>query len=309
MRKATIPIIDFLLCFFLLSLRINGLTPAFLGKNIHQTSRIAILSTLSNDDGSTTLEVCLSPGCLADGAQATLQKLQALIPEERNITVQKGVCCSLCGNGPVVLYGNQKTRKVSSSDKILKVLKEVEGDDSADSLAASSRSQKILESFDWIDQARSAAKSRDFAKATELFQQAVDIGMAQYAEGYSLRQVEYLIGALQDQVKAFLQMPGKEAKENAIAAAQKSVDLISVASGCDGDEDAILLRYSSLECLQEAIETFCTNIPKPPEELLARELATLQELLRLELSKVSTLQQNKRRSLGFRLQKLEKEVK
>ena len=264
------------------------------------------LSSASADaDPTTTLEVCLSPGCLADGAQDTLQKLQALIPQDGNVEVKRGVCCSLCGNGPVVLNGNQKIRKVSSSDKILKILEEMD-----DGVVPSLQSEKILESFDLIQEARAAAKSRDFGKATDLFQQVLDIGSDQLAEGYSIRQVEYLVQSSQEQMRSFAQMPGKESKEKAIAAAQRGVDLINAAVDKDLDEDeAILLRYSSLECLQEATEAFCKSVPKPPQDLLKEELTTLQALLEMTPSNLSTQQKNKQRSLGFRLQKLEKEVK
>ncbi|KAL3905852.1 MAG: hypothetical protein SGARI_004266 [Bacillariaceae sp.] len=194
-------------------------------------------------------------------------------------------------------------RKVSSSDKILKLVEDVD-----DSLAPSSRSEKVLQSFDLIDQARSATKSRDFGKATELFQQGLDLGSDQVADAYSIRQVEYLVQASQEQARAFAQMPGKESKENAIAAAQRGVDLIGDSIDTDVDDDAILLHYCGLECLQEVMEAFYKTVPKPPQDLLKRELTTLQELLEMDPSSLTAQQQNKRRSLLFRLQKLEKEV-
>ncbi|KAL3910250.1 MAG: hypothetical protein SGILL_007767 [Bacillariaceae sp.] len=293
-----------------LSLCVNGFVPPSKKKNGHQLTTTSIFA--ADEDGTkTTLEVCLSPGCIADGAQDTLQKLQALIPERSSMTVQKGVCCSLCGNGPVVLNGNQKIRKVSSNDKILKLLLQSDGNADGVDSSPSSRSQKILESFDLLDEARAAAKARDFAKATDLFQQGLDVGSEQVAEGYSLQQVEYLVQASQDQARAFIQMTGKDPKEKAIDAAQRSVDLIQGASNAneDKDEDAVLMSYTGLESLQDAIEILCKSVPKAPQDLLEREFATLQELLDLEPSKLTTLQQNKRRSLGFRLQKLEKEFK
>ena len=53
------------------------------------------------------LEVCTSPGCVADGAMGTLKKLKALAPPssqtDPGIVVKEGRCASACGSGPVVI--------------------------------------------------------------------------------------------------------------------------------------------------------------------------------------------------------------
>lgn len=254
---------------------------------------------------TTTLEVCLSPGCLADGARLTLQKLQAL-SDGNKIRVQKGVCCSLCGNGPVVLNGNQKTRKVTSDDKILKLLLLAADDEKADP-----RMENILQSFDLIEQGRAAAKSRDFGKSAELFQKGVDLGTEQFSDRKSsLAQVSYLVAALQEQTLALLQLPDKESKNNAVKVARSSVELIKSSSDVmEGNCNYSLEYYSSLECLQEALEACNKGKAKADKGILVEELETLQELMALtEPLGLSSVQQNKRRSLGFRLQKLEKEA-
>jgi hypothetical protein len=257
-----------------------------------------------------TLEVCLSPGCLADGAQGTLQKLQALISDETNTTkVVKGVCCSLCGNGPVViLNGNQKIRQVNSNDKILKLLILDNQDDVDES--DYSRFQSILQSFDLIEQARASVKSREFVKGTKLFQQGIDLGMHQLTtrDKFSLTQVSYLIEALKEQTFAFLQIP---AKKDAVDAARCSIDLIRNSSDqIEDNDEALLILYSSLECLQEALEACNKGIATVDKEILAQEFKVLQDLMSLpELAGLSSTQQNKRRSHGFRLQKLERELK
>lgn len=251
---------------------------------------------------TTILEVCLSPGCLADGAQATLQKLQAL-SNGKNIKVQKGVCCSLCGNGPVVLNRNQKIRKVSSNDKILKLLPDDDNENG--------RFQNILKSFELIEQAQTSVKSRNFAQGAELFQQGVDLGISQFANGsFSLAQVSYLVDALQGQTLALLQVPGSGSKASAVDSAQRSVDLIRHSGDpIEENEEAMLSYYSSLECLQEALESCNKGVPKIDSNILSKELLVLRELMQLaEPSGLSSTQKNKRRSLGFRLQKLEKEV-
>ena len=67
------------------------------------TRVISLLLTVPSNDSTPKLSfsVCLSPGCVADGAQATLDKLQALAPPTV-VTVEAGTCESLCGSGPIV---------------------------------------------------------------------------------------------------------------------------------------------------------------------------------------------------------------
>jgi hypothetical protein len=254
------------------------------------------------------MEVCLSPGCLADGAQVTLLKLQALLSDGASTTtVVKGVCCSLCGNGPVVvLNGNRKIRQVNSNDKILKLLTLDQNDDV--DVIVLSRFQSILQSFELIEQARVSVKSKDFVVGTKLLQQGVDLGMSQFIrDKYSLTQVSYLIEALKEQTFALLQLL---ATKDAVDAAQRSVDIIRNSSDqIDDDDEARMVLCLSLECLQEALEACNNGVPMIDTEVLAQEFEVLQELMRLPEPKgMSSIQLVKRRSLGFRLQKLEREL-
>jgi hypothetical protein len=78
-------------------------------------------------------EVCLLPGCVADVASATLDKLQALAPP--NVIVQGGGCSSACGNGPIVIRSstnagsttNKKNFRRVSTDKIYGLSADNEG--------------------------------------------------------------------------------------------------------------------------------------------------------------------------------------
>lgn len=74
---------------------------------IISSSRINTGSTKSGRDSSlqppielVRYQVCQSPGCLADGAKETLERLQALAPP--NVIVETGSCFSACGHGPVI---------------------------------------------------------------------------------------------------------------------------------------------------------------------------------------------------------------
>ena len=66
-----------------------------------------------NNKPSILLEVCQSPGCIADGGEATFKKCMAYAPPLRPdlIQVQKGGCVSACGNGPVIRINEQKVYK------------------------------------------------------------------------------------------------------------------------------------------------------------------------------------------------------
>ena len=68
-------------------------------------------------------EVCQSPGCLADGSNVALVSMQALVlVAQDDVFVQKGDCVSLCGNGPIVVCGNKKMRKMSSTSKLVELI-------------------------------------------------------------------------------------------------------------------------------------------------------------------------------------------
>mmetsp|Transcript_23861 Transcript_23861/g.30049 ORF Transcript_23861/g.30049 Transcript_23861/m.30049 type:complete len:121 (-) Transcript_23861:205-567(-) len=70
------------------------------------------------------LEVCLSPGCIADGGEATLKKCMALAPPDK-VTVRKGGCVSACGNGPVARENDKIIHKRVTDVAIVPLLEEL----------------------------------------------------------------------------------------------------------------------------------------------------------------------------------------
>jgi tetratricopeptide (TPR) repeat protein len=113
--------------------------------------------------GGNTLEVCLSPGCVADGAKATLEKLQSLAPPD--LTVIPGVCCSLCGNGPVVMdqNNNKKFRRISGQ-KLLDLLFEEQ--------EMNSQQKAIVGGYDLITQADGMLAANNYQEAVRLYEEA-----------------------------------------------------------------------------------------------------------------------------------------
>jgi tetratricopeptide (TPR) repeat protein len=233
-----------------------------------------------------TLEVCLSPGCVADGADGTLLKLQALAPP--GISVVPGACCSLCGNGPIVMdtESNQKYRKVSEK-KILEILME--------DAALDPNQAAVLESFNLVSEGDEHLEKKDYSKAIEKYSQAMDIGFeaARALEakrtiiGSSSKEeppqgLRWVIMARCNEARAKLSLGDSE---GAIAAAESANDL-------SGRTCA-----PALELVQEACQMRGDD---------AGERNALMALFDLpEPSKQTTMEANRRRSLGFRLAKLQ----
>ena len=128
------------------------------------------------DPDPVSFSVCLSPGCLADGSQSSLDKLQALAPA--HVDVSGGPCRSFCGSGPVVLEDsstgpNKKMKtiphkRISADDKILKLLFP-EYDEPPKSVA------KILQGYNLGIAGDEAFEKKDYQEAIRFYESAVDL--------------------------------------------------------------------------------------------------------------------------------------
>jgi len=228
-------------------------------------------------------EICISPGCVADGADQLLSKMQAFAPS--NISVKPGDCCSLCGNGPIVLEGNKKYRKVSDV-KLVELLFGEEG--------MTSEQQAVFDAFNLVVEAGEFLKQRNYEQAIALYGKGIELGLE---PALSLGNVapdndapsqalQWLVGARQDEATAKLNMGDIG---GAIDSAKSARDLS---------------KESSLEALEILQESYA----KQGDSIA--ELEALRTYFGLpEPEKMTTMQANKRRNLGFRLQKLEREAK
>lgn len=230
-------------------------------------------------------EICLSPGCVADGAGETLSRMRALAPPD--VLVKPGVCCSLCGNGPVVLEGSKQIRKVSGS----KIIDLLFGDDGMDS-----EQQAVFDAFNIVLEADSALQQKEYKKATELYRVALDLGSGPTVALEGRRSpdtsetarpgLQWVINARQQEATAKLNIGDFD---GAVSSAE---------SACELSQNSSL---DALDALQAAYEA------KGEKE---GELRSLQSYFALpEPEKLTTMQSNKRRQLGFRLAKLEREAK
>jgi hypothetical protein len=310
------------------------------------------------------VEVCLSPGCRADGAQATLVKLRALSAtamgptmggtEGGGPTVRGGACCSLCGNGPVVTVtvttsgsgegsgsGNcKKFRKVSSNERLLQVLRSAssdantrdedeDGNGDGRGRPPSASQRTVLQALDLFDGARMDESKGDHEGAADKYQRGRDVGLSVIVDGADSTPV-WLIQAGVAHARCLLRIGHPD---KAVLAAQAAVNLASATlsseggpPGMDHGNDASMTMpalYEGWEVLQQALEGAASAAaaaaipgvggrdgPTPAQDLVRREVQALERLVGWPEESagrfLSEAQRNRRRSLGFRLQKLKR---
>ncbi|OEU11798.1 hypothetical protein FRACYDRAFT_244922 [Fragilariopsis cylindrus CCMP1102] len=298
------------------------------------------------------LEVCMSPGCIADGADQALLKLQALsssssssitgdgtdVNDAVGVVVKPGVCCSLCGNGPVVFdkSNNKKYRNVLlSNDKILDIVLSSsddddnvnDGDDDDDdgnnsNISTRSRSNmnKILDGINLYFDGDKALKSKDYITAIEKYTMAIDIGMKNpitisIIEKQQQQQqnkttnnddastLNWLINAYCNKAKSKLFLNNDV--NDAIICAEKASEL------------SLHTSIDSFIILQEAYQKRDSSKADDDDSIIRDELHALQSIFDLldannnnnNMRKNKPIMDvNKRRTLAFRLTKLQQQA-
>ncbi len=253
-------------------------------------------SALFAAEDTKTLEVCLSPGCVADGAETTLLKLRALSPSCLNLEVKQGVCCSLCGNGPVAIdpKSGKKHRNITTNKKIIDLL-EIE--------AMDPNQEAVLEGIDLCLLGDQDLKRKNYKGAAQNYANGIEKGMtAAIALGSnddSTVALEWVVTALCNEGLCKLKFSDID---GAIVSAGTAYQLSQKTSS------------ESLEVLQEAYEAKKEK-PKELEALQAlfvlyKQQEEAQKGLKLaRRKKITPMEANKRRNLEFRLSQLEATVK
>jgi tetratricopeptide (TPR) repeat protein len=218
------------------------------------------------------LEVCLSPGCMADGASEALVKLQALAPSDW--TVEEGGCESLCGKGPIVIQ-NPETKKILhkriSGDALLTLLEELEAN----------VPDTMVQGYNIIAQADEAVKKKSNEKAVQLYEEGISMALeAAKSYGGSLSWLAKALRSLATcQLAIFEKEAALEAIELALALDDKDSESLEVkVQVCQATKDT-KNEYAALQAY------FALPVP----DAFPRDVA------------------NRRRTLGFRLQTLERE--
>ena len=244
--------------------------------------------------------VCLSPGCVADGAVAALRQLQALAPPGDEVV--QGVCCSLCGQGPIVLTSRPSTESSTTatkhrrmkSDKLLRLILQQGHEESA-------VSKRLVEAYETYERASEAMSVKDYETAISLFEDAARVG---YSPALDLQKKRNDMGvetlsrngipvALLWLVDLRTQEASAKLQQSDFEGAQRAAD-----AACDlaGGQD-----MGSLDVL--------TQIYQARGDVIAeRNALTKLAALMDGRPKLSIQESNRRRQLGFRLQKLEREA-
>jgi tetratricopeptide (TPR) repeat protein len=233
------------------------------------------LFLLASSSQRQVLQVCLSPGCLADGARETLEKLQALCPSA-NVAIEEGVCVSLCGKGPVVIQ-NPDTKKMLhkrvEGEVVLKLLQEELGTQVPNAL---------LEGYDLVLKANQAASKKSHQEAVELYQKAIDTSITLAKEnGTSLSWIVRALRSLAtSQLALFQKQAALDAINKALEIDYQNMDSLEIKSHICQAMNDVEGEYGALKAYFDLPVENLTSLP--------REV------------------QNRRRTLGFRLQKLER---
>lgn len=238
----------------------------------------------------TKYEVCLSPGCLADGAQQTLDKLQALAPPG-NLVVP-GVCCSLCGNGPVVMSPNEKTTTKHRRVRNKKIF-----DLFLDESEPESIPEPLIQGFEASLEAEEAFQKNDFEKAAGLFETAVETAFEAAMDLQSAREeagtenvaksgipagLLWLVQARRNEATAKLELGDVD---GAALAAQASCEIAQ--NKCADSLEVLANVYEKMGDTKAELDALNIYFDLPVEDNLPTQVA------------------NKRRALGFRKQRLE----
>mmetsp|Transcript_26872 Transcript_26872/g.57147 ORF Transcript_26872/g.57147 Transcript_26872/m.57147 type:complete len:320 (-) Transcript_26872:100-1059(-) len=273
------------------------------------------------------LRVCQSPGCKDDGAMSTFDCLSAMAPP--GLDVVKGVCVSLCGSGPVVELCDDiddmapiKKKRVKGREKILSLLDECvtekdEGEDTVPALKPYMH-DRLMNGYELALEANEAYAAKDYQLAVDLYTDAIqsgrkpamilqearsassDINSGQFLEG-----VQWLVTSFKNSCRSRLILKDIDgARRDAFAATVFS-------QNCDGDAHECVAEVSaaSSDALGEmqAIKSAILQYERLEEEY-SKPLPGADAPARAEAVKKRSHASARKRELGFRVSKLEREL-
>jgi len=231
------------------------------------------------------VEVCISPGCVADGAQKTLAKLKALAPPSK-VCVENGKCQSLCGKGPVLIQQEDSSErrvnfKYMKDEKLIPFLESCVDDDDW------SIPNDLLEGYDLVAEGMELFTKKKYNEASLQLKQGIKQALAP-AQSYG-GDMEWLVQAHQSLADSLLQQQQQQQQN---VAAMDAIQVAIQLDPKDGTSYEILARICQAnkdekgEC--EALETLLLELPEPVNP--PRDVS------------------NRRRELGFRLKSLQSKM-
>lgn len=246
---------------------------------------VSLLLATPPKENTVSFQVCLSPGCVADGAHKTLDKLQALAPPQ--VEISAGTCESLCGNGPVVSQCSKEKNKI--------IHRRISGDALLDLLSEYAIDANLLEGYDLVSQAQDLFQKKLYEESIPLYEKG--IGMALEPATVLLesddreeqdempQRLEWLVQAYREEAEARLQVNDKE---GALDSARSACDLSN-----NADAQSLDVLATVCQALNDAageLDALKAYFALPEDPNVSREVA------------------NRKRTLGFRLAKLEREA-
>ena len=294
------------------------------------TSTLA-LSTSSSP--TKVLRVCQSPGCKDDGAGATFDCLSAMAPP--GVDVVKGGCVSGCGSGPIVELCNNiedvtsvKKKRVKSRETILSLLDECvdseeEGVDSEPALKPYMR-DRLMAGYELSLEAHEAYAAKNYQSAVDLYTDAIESGrkpamLLQDARaasivpsdddkesfGYPIG-VQWLVTSFKNSCRSRLSLKDVDgARRDAFAATIFSQNFDAdahecLAEVCTASADAL----GEMQAVKAAILQYGRM-----EEELSKPLPGADAPARAAAVKKRSHASARKRELGFRVAKLERELR
>jgi (2Fe-2S) ferredoxin len=272
------------------------------------------------------LRVCTSPGCRDDGALGTLDRLTALAPP--SVKVVKGGCLSLCGSGPVVeILDNvddaaSTKRKRVKGDAVVSIMDEFMAEnDTEQPRFTSFMRDRLLGGYESFLHANEAFESKNYQSAVELYEEAIQNGrkpamiLQEAREKRATSETEslgypagltWLVQSFRNSCRSRLALGDIDgARRDAFAATvfSQNTDAASqecLADCCKASGDAM----GEWQAVKASIESYARL-----EEKYSQPLPGKDAVARAEAAKIRTDAASRKRELGFRLAKLERELK
>jgi tetratricopeptide (TPR) repeat protein len=270
------------------------------------------------------IRVCQSPACRDDGAQSTLDTLAALAAPGCQII--KGGCVSLCGSGPVVeILPNAELDDTATTTSSIK-RKKVKGDvllSLLDELSeqetdiSSFMRQRLVMGYEQSLEAKAAYEAKDYQSAVQLYEEAIQIGRkpameleearsSSFGDIHDNRGMSWLVDSFRNSCRSRLALKDIDgARRDAFAATVFSQNRdadshICLASVCFASGD----KLGELQAVKAAIEQY-----QRIEDEHSKPLPGKDAVARAEAAKIKNNASTTKRELGFRLAKLERELK
>jgi hypothetical protein len=177
---------------------LSSWSAAFLVLAVHERDMSVDALSAPSPPSRILLRVCTSPGCRDDGAASTLDRLLAVAPP--GVDVVAGGCVSLCGSGPVLEIlvvdvegggvggcvvaassASKKRKRVKGGEAITSLLDEcvatttVEGAEVGSALKPYMR-DRLASGYELSIEANAAYASRDYRLAADLYSDAIESG-------------------------------------------------------------------------------------------------------------------------------------